>query len=451
MTFGLPDNPFANLTLADYGARLRRREISAEEVTATLLHRIDELNPKLGAFIIVSREQALAAARKVDKLLRAGTDLGPLMGVPAAIKDLFFVEGMPPTAGSRLDISDIVRTEGPLVQALKRGGAIILGKTWTSEFALGGINFIQRVPWNPCDTEIHRTPGGSSGGSAVAMAAGLCAFALGSDTGGSVRMPAALCGVFGHKFSSKAFPLDGIFPLSPTLDSPGVFTATAQDAVTVWNTLTGNDAKTNLPLKGLRFGKPAPLFYDELDAEVAQVLESALERLARAGAEIIPVEVPQVSEFEAVFGRIVPVELVDILGRERVRDNLGLFDPVTRARFSTVLDLSANDGNEARARQSALRGAVQKRMTGYDAWITPTTPLLPGPLSAYSTLDAALAWNRRALRNTRPGNVFDQCGVSLPLSGATLPVGLQLLCPAMQDAKLLALACTLETLLNSRQ
>lgn len=450
ITSNLPPSPFSNLTLAEYGAKLRRGETSAETVTATLLQRIDQLNPKLGAFIFVAREQALAAVRKVDHLLRAGTDLGPLMGVPVAVKDLFFVDGMPPTAGSRLDVSGIVRAEGPLVQALKRGGAIILGKTWTSEFALGGINFIQRVPWNPCDAEIHRTPGGSSGGSAVAMAAGLCAFALGSDTGGSVRLPAALCGVFGHKFSSKAFSLDGIFPLSPTLDSPGVLTATARDAVTVWTALTGEHINANLPLTGLRFGKPAPLFYDELDAEVARGLDAALERLARAGAEIIPVEVPELAEFEAVFGRIVPVELVDILGRERVRKNLDLFDPVTRARFSAAIEQPANDYKEARARQTILRDAVQKRMAACDAWIAPTTPLLPGPLSAFATLEAALAWNRRALRNTRPGNMFDQCGVSLPLPGAAFPVGMQVLCPAMQDAKLLALACAIEAALSSR-
>lgn len=447
----LPENPFAHLSIADYGGLLRGGGISSEKVTATFLQRIDELNPKLGAFTFVAREQALAAARKMDKLLRAGTDLGPLMGVPVAVKDLFHVEGMPLTAGSRLDVSDIVRAEGPLVQALKRGGAIILGKTWTSEFALGGINFIQRVPWNPCDAEIHRTPGGSSGGSAVAMAAGLCAFALGSDTGGSVRMPAALCGVFGHKFSSKAFPLDGIFPLSPTLDSPGVFTATARDAATVWNALRVTDADADLSLKGLRFGKPAPLFYDELDAEVAQGLDAALEQLERAGAAIVPVEVPEVAEFEAVFGRIVPVELVDILGRERVRKNLDLFDPVTRARFLAVIDLPTNHCDEARVRQTVLRDAVQERMAGYDAWITPTTPLVASPISAYSTLQAALAWNRRALRNTRPGNVFDQCGVTLPLPGAALPVGLQVLCPAMHDAKLLALACALEAALSFRE
>ncbi|MBI4194149.1 MAG: amidase [Betaproteobacteria bacterium] len=445
----LPDNPFADLTLAEYGQRLRRGETSAERVTATLLQRIEALDPKLGAYAYVAREPALAAARAIDALLRSGTDLGPLMGVPVAVKDLYFVEGMPLAAGSKLDVSDIVRTEGAFIRALRRGGAIILGKTWTSEFALGGINFIQRVPWNPCDAAIQRTPGGSSGGSAVATAAGLCAFALGTDTGGSVRMPAALCGVFGHKFSSGAFSLDGIFPLSPTLDSPGVFTITARDALTVRNALTRSRSGAIPAISGLRLGKPAPLFFDDLDIEVAQAVDAALERLQRAGATITPVDVPEVAEFETVFGRIVPLELLDILGRERVRENLEILDPVTRARFSATFDLSRAEYEEARQRQRVLRDTVQRRMAGFDAWLTPATPLVPGPLAAYSTLESALAWNRRALRNTRPGNVFDQCGVSLPLRSAMLPVGLQILCPPNHDGKLLAVACALEAALSS--
>jgi aspartyl-tRNA(Asn)/glutamyl-tRNA(Gln) amidotransferase subunit A len=447
----LPENPFVDMTIAQYGARLRRGECSAASVTDAFLHRIDALNPKLGAFTFVAAEQARAAAQRIDTLLHSGTDLGPLMGVPVAVKDLFYVEGLPLTAGSRLDVSGIVRAEGPLIQALKRSGAIILGKTWTSEFALGGINFIQRVPWNPCDSQVHRTPGGSSGGSAVATAAGLCAFALGTDTGGSVRMPAALCGVFGHKFSAAAFPLEGIFPLSPTLDSPGTFTTRARDAVTVWKALTGKDPSAELPLRGLRLGKPSPLFYEELDVEVAQALDAAVERLEQAGAVIVPVDVPEIEEFEAVFGRIVPVELIDILGRERVRENLAIFDPVTKARFSAVLDAAADDVGGARTRQAALRDSVRARMAQCDAWITPSTPIVPGPLASYATLESALAWNRRALRNTRPGNVFEQCGVSLPLPGTALPVGLQVLCPALADSKLLAIACAIEAAINSRE
>lgn len=280
------------------------------------------------------------------------------------------------------------------------------------------------------------------------MAAGLCAFALGTDTGGSVRMPAALCGVFGHKFSASAFPLEGIFPLSPTLDSPGIFTATAEDAVTVWQTLSDTEVSPDLPLRGLRFGKPAPLFYEDLDRDVAHAADVALERLAERGAAIMPVEVPEIREFEALFGRIVPAELIAILGRERVREHLDVFDPVTRARFSAVLDSPGEDSRRVEADLAALRERVQPRIAAFDAWLTPTAPLAPSPLAAHATVDAALAWNRRALRNTRPGNVFDQCGVSVPLRHAPRPAGLQILCRAGEDAKLLAIASAVEAALN---
>lgn len=445
----LPENPFAGITISRYGAQLRRGACTAAGVTEACLRRIEALNPKLGAYTFVATEQSRADASRIDALIRSGTDLGPLMGVPVAVKDLYYVHGLPLAAGSRLDVSDAVRHEGPVVQALKRAGAIILGKTWTSEFALGGINFVQRVPWNPCDAGVHRTPGGSSGGSAVAMAAGLCAFALGTDTGGSVRMPAALCGVFGHKFSADAFSMEGIFPLSPTLDSPGVFTASARDGVTVWQALGGTAVGADASLQGLRLGVPTPIFDEELDAEVTNAFEKAQKRLAQCGARVMSVEVPEVREFEALFSRIVPVELIEILGRERVRRNLDLFDPVTRARFSATLNAPSPDPHSVKTELAALRQRVLERMSACDAWITPTAPLVPGPLERYGTLDAALAWNRRALRNTRPGNVFDQCGVSLPLPHAPLPVGLQILCPAMEDAKLLAIACAAEAALSS--
>jgi aspartyl-tRNA(Asn)/glutamyl-tRNA(Gln) amidotransferase subunit A len=449
-TLAVPGAALTLETIAAYGQRLRRGIISAERTTRQFLDRIDQRNGKLGAYTIVAHEQALATARAIDALLGAGTDLGPLMGVPVAVKDLFYVDGMPPTAGSRLDVSDVVRAEGPFVRALKRAGCIVLGKTWTSEFALGGINFIQRVPWNPCDEKIHRTPGGSSGGSAVAMAAGLCAFAIGSDTGGSVRMPAALCGVWGHKFSSSAFPLDGIFPLSPTLDSIGTFTASAEDAILVWSTLAGSTSPPAAPLSGMHFARPNPLFYDDLDADVRERVERALTRLEGAGAEIVSVDVPEIDEFEQVFGRIVPIELIAILGQERVERNLEVFDPVVRSRVAPALAQKAIDYIGARLRLDELRKAVAKRMQACDAWITPTTPLLPGPLEDFSKLENALAWNRRALRNTRPGNVFDQCGVSIPLdrNGEALPVGLQISCGPTQDARLLAIARAVESALN---
>ncbi len=440
-------------SIAEFGTLLRRGEVSAECFTQTFLDRIAIHNGKLGAYTYVARDQALAAAQAIDRLLHAGTDLGPLMGVPVAIKDLFYVDGMPTTAGSRMDVADIVRAEGPFIRALKRCGCIILGKTWTSEFALGGINFVQRVPWNPSDANVHRTPGGSSGGSAVAMAAQLCAFAIGSDTGGSVRLPAALCGVVGHKFSSNAFSLEGIFPLSPTLDSIGSFTRSAGDAVLVWNALSGGRKIFPAQLDGVRLAKPRQHFYDELDHGVEQTVAQALERLCRAGATIVEMDLPEVAEFENVFSRIVPIELIAILGANRIEQNMDRLDPVVQSRFAAAPGLSATDYIDARRRQRALCEAVNARLRDYDAMVTATTPLLPGPLADFATLQAAVAWNRRALRNTRPGNVFDQCAVSLPLHDPAtgLPCGLQLACTRRHTEKLLAIACTIEATLNSRE
>ena len=447
MTKPLPPNPFADLSLAEFGARLRRRETTAEAVTRALLDRIDVLNPKLNAFHFVARDAALSRAREIDQLLAQGTDLGPLMGVPVAVKDLYVVDGMPTNAGSSLDVRDVTPPEGSFVKALKRCGCVILGKTRTSEFALGGINFKHPVPWNPCDAKVHRMPGGSSHGSAVAQAAGLCAFSAGTDTGGSVRLPAALNGVVGHKFSSRGFSIDGIFPLSPTLDSVGTFTASVADSVLVYTALTGQAVPATPPLAQLKFGKPREVFYDDLDAEVAARIDAALTKIAAAGASITPVSVPEIAEFDPVFGGIVPGELVEILGRARIERDRALFDDIAQSRVIAATQYPPARLADAKKRQVELRDLVRAKMQGLDGWLAPTTPLVPGPLANDFTLMPALEWNKRALRNTRIGNVFEQCGVSLPLAG-DLPVGLQIACSGLEDAKLLSLAAAIEAVVG---
>lgn len=446
----LPPNPFAKLSLAEFGARLRKGVVTCEATTAVLLDRIDLLNPKLNAFHFVARKAALAAAREIDRQLKDGTDLGLLMGVPVAVKDLYVVDGMPTNAGSSLDVRNVTPPEGSFVKALKRSGCIILGKTRTSEFALGGINFKHPVPWNPCDPAIHRMPGGSSHGSAVAMAAGLCAFSAGTDTGGSVRLPAALCGVVGHKFSSRGFSLDGIFPLSPTLDSVGTFSASVADAALIYTALTGKAVPAAPLPRQLKFGKPQEVFFDDLDAEVAQRVNAALAALTKAGAQITDISVPEIAEFDAVFGGIVPGELVDILGRERIEKSRELFDAIAQSRVIAAVNYPPQRLADARKRQSELRDLVRAKMGNLDGWVGPATPMVPGPLKDHFTLMPALEWNKRALRNTRIGNVFEQCGLSLPLPATAggLPVGLQIVCNAMEDAKLLSLSAAAEAVLG---
>ena len=198
---GHPKDPLGGVSVEEFARRLRRGELTIEATVRGYLARIDALDPRLGAFEFVAADSALKSASALDRLLAAGCDLGPLMGVPIGIKDLFAVNGMPVTAGSQMDIADLVGAEGSFVKLLRKAGCVILGKTKTVEFAYGaaGTNTVRGTPWNPWDSRIHRAPGGSSSGSAVAVAAGLCAFAIGSDTGGSVRIPAALCGLFGLK------------------------------------------------------------------------------------------------------------------------------------------------------------------------------------------------------------------------------------------------------------
>ena len=307
---GPPLDPLEPGGIKEFGDRLRSGKITAEAAIATCLARIEALEPRLGAFEHVAAEHALAVARALDTLLAAGTDLGPLMGVPVAVKDIIAVDGMPTTAGSNLDVTDLVGPEGSFIKTIKRCGCVIVGKTKTPEFAMGGgrfgINTVRATPWNPWDAKTRRVPGGSSSGSAVAVAAGLCAFAIGSDTGASVRLPAAFCGVFGLKTTAGLWPLDGVFPLYPTLDTLGTLTKSAADGAIVFAAITQRSTPAPAPPRGLRLGKPANHFFDDLEPCVEKCTRAALAALEDSGVEIIEVEVPEAAETLKVPGFFRP-------------------------------------------------------------------------------------------------------------------------------------------------
>ena len=441
-----PPSPFASVTLEEFGARFRRGEISAHETAATMLARIEALEPKLAAFVFVDPERALAHAEGIDRLRAAGVDLGPLMGVPVAIKDLFSVANMPTLAGSRVNIADLVPAQGRFVTGLQRNGCIILGKTTTTEFALGGYNLTHRLPHNPCDPAVARMTGGSSHGSAVAMAAGLAGFTIGSDTGGSVRLPAALCGVVGYKTTAGHWPEDGIFPLSRHMDSIGTFTAGMADAALIHAALSSRKPLPPLRPEGLVLGLPINHFLDRLDAAVQSCFARALDMLRAAGARIVDIDVPEAAEIDVVFGRLIPAELIGFLGRDRFLAQESRMDPVAAARARAGLELAADEYVRLTARQRALIAIMEERSRGIDAWITPTVAVLPEPAADFRDVETVAAWNRLTTRNTRPGNLFGQCGVSLPIHhlGAALPVGLQLCGVPDGDERLLALANAVE-------
>jgi aspartyl-tRNA(Asn)/glutamyl-tRNA(Gln) amidotransferase subunit A len=442
--------PLAPDGLAALSDELREGRLTAEALCRDALDRLAVMEPKLEAFTHLDPERALGHARALDALRRSGANLGPLMGIPVAIKDLFTVDGMPTTGGSRLDIRDLVPPQGPFVKGLLAGGCVPLGKTRTTEFALGGFNLNRPPPWNPCDMTQRRMTGGSSHGSAVAVAAGLAGFAVGSDTGGSVRWPAALCGVVGYKASPTHWPLDGVLPLSPEMDSIGIFTRSAEDAAFVEAALNSRALGAPPPVDTLRLALPTEHFLDNLEAPVAACFAAAVERLRDAGARFVELPAPEARWIDDIFGHLVPADLLAFLGRERVERDLALMDAVAAARLEGGAGLRADDYVRMLALRRRAERAMAERSRGIDAWITPTLPMLPHPVSEYRTVAEVAAWNRLATQNTRPANLCGQCGISLPIQhlGADLPVGLQLTAGGGQDARLLDVARAIEQLLD---
>ncbi|TDI58264.1 MAG: amidase [Alphaproteobacteria bacterium] len=449
----LPPDPLESGGIAEYGKRLRAGDITAEDATVAYLDRIEALDPKLGAYEYIAGEQALKAARALDLLLAAGTDLGPLMGVPVAIKDLFAVEGMPAHAGSNLDLSDVIGVEGSFVKRLKRAGCVILGKTKTVEFALGttGISKPRGTPWNPWDAKVHRVPGGSSSGSGVSAAASLCGFAIGTDTGGSVRLPASFCGVFGLKTTVGLWPTDGVFPLSPDLDSIGLMTRSAADAALVFAALTRQPVPRARPRRGLRLGRPSNYFFDNLEKQVEQCLEAALAALAEAGVEIVPVEVPEAPEREKYFPVALPADLITVLGRERFVEGRDAIDPIVAARGEVGLDVGAPEYNRLQRRRRELCDSVKERFRGLDGWLTPTIARVTVPLSDFDDLEEGMKLTLAITQATQPVNLLALCSTSTPIQqlGAQLPVGLQVVCPGGGDADALSIALAIEDVVGS--
>jgi aspartyl-tRNA(Asn)/glutamyl-tRNA(Gln) amidotransferase subunit A len=448
----IPADPFEPGGIALFGERLRGGEITADAATRAYLGRIEALDGRLGAYQYVAAEQAVAAARALDGLLAAGTDLGPLMGVPVAVKDLFAVDGMPTTAGSDLDVGDVIGAEGRFVKALKRAGCVILGKTKTVEFALGttGISTPRGTPWNPWDAATQRIPGGSSSGSAVATAAGLCAFAIGTDTGGSVRLPAHFCGTFGLKTTAGLWPTDGVFPLARDLDSIGPLTRTAADAAIVFAVLTGQPTPKARPLRSLRLGRPGNYFYDNLDADVEACMSAALAMLEAAGTDIVPIDVPEAPEREKYFPVALPADLISVLGRDRFLAGRERMDPVVAARGAKGLEVMAAEVMQLKWRRRQLCAAAEARFEGLDGWVTPSAAVAAVPVAEFNDLENSMRLTLGITQDTQPGNLLGLCATTTPIQmlGSALPVGLQVLCPANREARALAIALAIEDLVG---
>ncbi|UUX51649.1 amidase [Nisaea acidiphila] len=450
----IPDDPFEAGGIAAFAEDLRAGRTSSEAVTLACLERIDALDGKIGAFQHVAPETALQTAQAMDGLLRAGTDLGPLMGVPFGVKDIYAVDGMPTTNGSLIESAEITGSEGTYVQRLKKAGAVILGKTKTVEFALGatGQNEARGTPWNPWDLETQRIPGGSSSGSAAATAAGMCAFALGSDTGGSIRIPAALCGLFGLKTSIGLIPTDGVFPLSPTLDTVGPLCRSATDAAIVHAVTMETPVPDTVSPGSLRLGLLRDFFFEDLDPEVEKCMDLALRALSEAGVTIVELnsgDLPDPKERETIFPPIVGTEILASLGVDRFMAGRGGMDSVTAARASVGLDVSGVDYALALRRHETLKRLADEAVKPFDGLISPATPMVALPAESLKDKEGG-ARGMAASRNTQPGNLWGMCGISVPIQqfGSDLPVGLQVLCRRGMDAHALSIGRAIEEIVG---
>ena len=447
MTDLVPD-PLVPGGIAKFGERLRAGEVTAEAVTEAYLARIEALDKQLGAYQYVAADQARKAARAVDKLLATGTDLGPLMGVPVALKDIIEVAGMPTTAGSRMQAADLIGPEGGFVRLLKQAGCVIIGKTKTVEFALGGsgTNWNFGTPRNPWDAKIHRVTAGSSNGSAAAMAAGMCGFAIGTDTGGSIRGPAAMCGVFGLKPTTGIWPTDGVFAVSKTLDVIGPLTRSAADAAIVVAALTGREVPQPAPLKGLRIGRPVNFFFDDLDAHVSSCIDAALDALTAVGATVVEVDVPEINENVTVFANISRPEVIAYIGAERFVSERENINADVWDRASPGLEIGAETYIRSLWRHQELRAMSRDLMAGVDAWVAPNKQRVAPPYPGVTSVEEARALVGQTAGPTRPANVFGMCANSTPVQayGSDLPVGMQLLCLGGEDLKLMSIARAVE-------
>jgi aspartyl-tRNA(Asn)/glutamyl-tRNA(Gln) amidotransferase subunit A len=452
-----------DLTITELAAAYRAQQLSPVDATRACLDRIARVDPDLRAFIAVAGERALAQAQAAAEELERGRDRGPLHGVPIALKDLIDVAGMPTTAASAVCTGLASATEDAAVVArLRDAGAVILGKLNLHEFAYGGSGVVGHFPPARNPHSAAHICGGSSSGSAAAVGGHLCVAALGTDTSGSIRLPAALCGVVGLKPSYGLVSLRGVIPLASSYDHVGPLTRTVADAALVLQAIAGHDpddpASATLPVpdyaqavardvRGVRIGVPRPHFYDGLDAEIAGAVEDALASLATLGAEIHEIALP-VDDDRTVFR--AEAYAVHRHWVETVPDR---YQPETLRRILTGATVSAADYLERQYDLQRLRRAANAWFVDIDVIVTPTVPVQAPRFDELAADPAALRPRELLLmRNTRPFDIWGTPALTVPcgVTRQRLPIGLQLAARVGADAEVLRVGAALERAARDR-
>jgi len=434
---------------------LAQGRATSRKLVEEALARIADASGEGGrAFTKVHAQSALAAAEASDRMRKQGIVPSPLAGLPVSIKDLFDIAGEVTTAGSRiLRDRPPAAADAAAVARLRAAGAVVIGRSNMTEFAFSGIGINPHygTPANPYDRAARRIPGGSSSGAAVSVADGMAAFALATDTGGSVRIPAALCGVAGFKPTAARVPREGAFPLSKTLDSVGPIAPTVACCATIFQVLAGEKPWPLAPaaLSGMRLGVPKNHMLEDLDIEVTEAFESAVQRLSRRGAKIVHVAVSEFDEAAKANagGGISPPEAYAVHRRWIERDQE--IDPRVLERILRGGTVAAPDYIELLATRERLMKRFARASYDVDAMIMPTVPRVAPTIDGVEhSAEAFRIANGNMLRNTNLINFLDGCALTLPIHAPrTAPVGLMVVGFAGEDERVLSTGLAIETAL----
>jgi aspartyl-tRNA(Asn)/glutamyl-tRNA(Gln) amidotransferase subunit A len=451
-----PSSDLPALSIQELGDGYRQKRWSPVEVTAASLARIEATEPEIHAWVSVDAERALMAATQAEREIASGQDRGPLHGVPIGIKDIYDVAGLPTRCGSEAMMdTPSARTSAPTVARLQAGGAVVLGKTVTQEFAAGTISPPARNPWDPA-----RIPGGSSGGSAAAVAVGACFGAMGSDTGGSIRIPAAACGVTGFKPAYGSLDVAGIFPLSWSLDTAGPIARTVDDTWRMWQILhgSGDQDQPTAPVadSSPRIGVPRQFFFEWLQPGVRNAVEEAITTLAENGMTIVEAPWPGAAAARACAFLINRVETAAVHERVSVEDpeRFSRYGPELRVRIAAGRTVSAMLYTRAMRSRRLVKDSIAQLFQDHQldlllAPTLPTTAIQANQLIIEGTgLDESVGagWTRL----TMPFNATGQPVIALPcgLDPFGLPVGLQFVGRPGDEARLFQVARAAEGVLD---
>lgn len=434
-------------TMGDAAAALRAGHLTSEELVTLSADAIAEHDSATHAFIRVDLGEALTAARRADIERADGIDPGPLHGLPISLKDLIDVAGQPTTAASRVRAGRVAWADAAVVTRLRTAGAILLGKTNLHEFAVGTT-----CEDSACGPVLHpadhtRSAGGSSGGSAVAVATGMGLASVGTDTGGSIRIPAAACGIVGLKPSLGDVPTTGVFPLSVTLDHVGPLTRSVQDAAWMWSVLAGRSLHSVAPvsLAGLRVGVLGGYFADPIDKVVAEAFGLACDQLLEAGVTLVPMTFDLAPRITDTYVNLVLPEGAHIhaVWLDTRRED---YSPAVYERLMSGRTIPAVAYLQARQARAMMHAAVEALLSSVDALMLPTLPIV-APVSGQPTVtigDTELPVRVAMLKHTQLFSLTGHPAISLPIATAGLPAGLQLVGPSASTPRLLDIAAACE-------